>query len=823
MSIDLPASFYLGKRYDPATSRLLDEPLNYTARDLTTHAVIIGMTGSGKTGLGINLLEEAALDGVPALIIDPKGDLTNLLLNFPGLRPDDFLPWMERDAEGSAVAEAERTAARWKEGLAQWGIDGERMRRLREKTEFTIYTPGSEAGRAVNVLDALRRPSGNPDDDAEALRDKVQGIVSALLGLIGIEADPLRSREHILLSHLVENAWRAGKDMDLGALILAIQDPPVRKLGVFDLDTFFPAKDRFELAMALNAILAAPSFAPWLAGDPFDVDAFLRAPDGKPRHAIFYVAHLSDAERAFFIALLLQQVRAWMRVQPGSTALRALLYIDEMFGVLPPYPHNPPTKTPLLYLLKNARAFGLGLTLVTQNPIDLDYKALTNAGTWFIGKLQTQYDKARLLDGLQTVAGESGAALDRDGLNDLIGALAPRVFLYHNVHQPPPVPFQSRWAMSYLKGPLTRPQIRTLMRGDETARATVASESPPGLSAIPQLSPDIAQYYLPLPPAMPVEVPFDKLKARPGAELAVPPTPANYAGRVADGVEAPLAGPVAAPLFKPYLLGMATITFDDRRTGTRHSVNRARLLPPVDNGTPPDWAGGFDVPVARAELQTAPPAGARFAELPGGLANARKLAAAQKAFVQYLYRETRITVRQNRTLKIVEDPGANGGEFRQRCADAARVALATDEQKIKDKYSRQLDKLAARLQKEQADLSSDEKELEARKHEELWTNIESFASFFGLGRTYRPLSTASRRRRMTEQTASDLDTTRDTIAGLERQLAELRQSMDGDLLAARQRWIAAQDDIVELTLVPRKSDIAVDVFGIAWRANPPAA
>ncbi len=810
MSIDQPSSFYLGKKYDPATGRVLDEPLNYTARDLTTHAVIIGMTGSGKTGLGIALLEEAALDGVPALIIDPKGDLTNLLLNFPNLRPDDFLPWVEPDAAGgSPVAEAERTAAQWRDGLAQWGIDGARLRRLKEAAEFTIFTPGSETGRAVNVLDALRRPAGDWDGDAEMLRDRVQGMVSALLGLIGIEADPLRSREHILLSHLIEDAWRAGKDMNLGALILAIQDPPMRQLGVFDLDTFFPPKERFELAMALNAILAAPSFGAWLKGEPFDVDGFLRGSSGKPRHAIFYIAHLSDAEKTFFIALLLQQVRAWLRVQPGSGVLRALLYIDEMFGYLPPYPHNPPTKTPLLYLLKNARAFGLGLTLVTQNPIDLDYKALTNAGTWLIGKLQTQYDKARLLDGLQTVAGESGTALDRDQLSDLIGALAPRVFLYHNVHQPPPVAFQSRWAMSYLKGPLTRPQIRQLVHGADAAAA--AAPVAPGATVIPQIAPDIAQYYLPVPRAEPANAPRAEPANAPRAEPANAPR--------AEPVEAP----TEPPLFKPYLIGVATVTFDDRKTGTRHSMSHARLLPPGDNGAPPDWSGGIGVPLTRGDLQVTPPPGARFAELPGGFANPRKLAAAQKAFVQYLYREATITVRRNRALKIVEDPGANGGEFRQRCAEAARAALAADEQKIKLKYTKQLDRLAARLQKEQADLTTEQKELEARKHEELWTNIESFASFFGLGRTYRPLSTASRRRRMTEQTASDIETARDTIAALAQQLVELRRAMDAELAGARQRWVAAQDDIVELKLVPRKSDIAVDAFGIAWRADPPGA
>jgi hypothetical protein len=842
MSIELPASFYLGKKYDLKTSTLLDEPLNYSASDLTTHAVIVGMTGSGKTGLGISLLEEVALDGIPALIIDPKGDLTNLLLSFPQLRPEDFLPWIDSNpppnrqgsevaaaslpgaaaagGRDSLVAEAVRAAAEWNAGLAEWGIGGARIQRLRDSAEFTIYTPGSEAGVPVNILDALRVPPGGWESDPEDLREKIQGIVSAVLGLSGLETDPLRSREHILLSHLVEQAWRAGRDMDIEQLILGIQNPAMRKLGVFDLDTFFPPKDRFELAMALNSILAAPSFETWLKGVPFDIASFLWSSTGgsvKPRHSIFYIAHLSDAERMFFVSLLLQQVRSWMRAQPGTNNLRALLFFDELFGYLPPYPHNPSTKTPLLFVLKNARAYGLGLVLATQNPIDLDYKALTNAGTWFIGKLQTQYDKARLLDGLQTAAGESGAALDREQLNDVIGALSPRVFLYHNVHQPPPIAFKSRWAMSYLKGPLTRPQIRSLRartNGQAAAQtgalvepdsaapaaATVASAAPSAYASeqttISVVSPEIAQYYLPPAPARP-----DAATTQPANPPAVQPV-------------LPAANP---PMYLPYLLAVGTVTFDNRKTSTRHSVTQARLLSADQSGAPLDWANGELISLAARDLQTVPPAAARFAGLPKGFANPQKLDALQRAFVQYLYRESTLVLRLNKTLKIVENPDETEGAFRQHCAEAARVGLEAEQQKIKTKYAKQLDKLAERLQKQQNELSSEQKQLEGRKHEELWANIESIAAFLGFGRAYRPLSTASRRRRQTQVTASTIQESQDTIEGLKQKLNELQKELDSELQAARAKWIAAQDAIEELKLVPRKSDIHIDAFGIAWR------
>ncbi len=340
MDFEKLGSFYLGKEYDVATKELSDRLLMYDARDLTTHAICVGMTGSGKTGLCIDLLEEAAIDNVPALIIDPKGDITNLLLTFPDLNPGDFRPWINvDDARRKGLSEEEfaaKQAELWRKGLASWGEDGARIRMLRESADLVIYTPGSDAGVPVSILQSFAAPPLSWDTEAELLRERVQGTVSALLGLVGVDADPVRSREHILLSNLFEHFWRRGEDLDLPKLILAIQTPPIRQLGVFDIDTFFPQKERFELAIALNNIIAAPSFQSWLQGQPLDIAGFLSTPEGKPRHSIFYIAHLSDAERMFFVTMLLNQLVTWMRTQAGTTSLRALLYIDEVFGYFPP-------------------------------------------------------------------------------------------------------------------------------------------------------------------------------------------------------------------------------------------------------------------------------------------------------------------------------------------------------------------------------------------------------------------------------------------------------------------------------------------------------
>ncbi len=449
-------SFHLGQQFDLSNMETLDEEVHYESRDLTTHGVIVGMTGSGKTGLSINLLEEAALDNIPCIMIDPKGDLTNLLLQFPDLSPQDFLPWISPDEarlKGKSAEEyAKELAGEWKEGLRESNVEQSQIQELKDRAEYRIYTPGSEAGLPLSLLQSFEAPQG--DVLQEDKNQKVDAIASALLGLSGISADPVTSREHILIARILHHCWESPGDepLTLKQLIKLIQNPPFDEVGALDLETFYREKDRMKLAIALNNILASPGFSTWLQGEPLDLDRLLKPNGKKTKHLIFYLAHLDDTQRMFFVTLLLSEVLSWTRKQKGTTHLRALLYFDEVFGYLPPHPGNPPSKQPLMTLLKQARAFGVGVLLATQNPVDLDYKALSNAGTWFVGKLQTERDKARLLDGLESVAVEQGASANRAEIEKTISALGKRVFLYHNIHRGErPTLFRTRWALSYLR------------------------------------------------------------------------------------------------------------------------------------------------------------------------------------------------------------------------------------------------------------------------------------------------------------------------------------------------------------------------------------
>ena len=463
-------AFYLGRRFDMGAGKSTDELILYDSKDLTTHAVVVGMTGSGKTGLCLDLLEEAGIDKVPAIVIDPKGDISNLLLTFPDLSANDFLPWVDEgqaSRQGMTTAEfANNEAKKWSKGLQSWGQDGARIKKFRDTVDLQIFTPGSDSGRPVMILKSFAAPPQKILEDSDAFRERISSAVSGLLALLGIDADPIRSREHILISNILSAAWSTGRDLDLGQLIGEIQKPPFQRVGIMELDTFFPAKDRMELAMTINNLLASPSFSSWMIGEPLNVGKLLHTAEGKPRISIMSIAHLNDAERMFFVTILLNEVLAWMRTQAGTSSLRAILYMDEVFGYFPPTA-KPPSKQPMLTLLKQARAFGLGVVLATQNPVDLDYKGLSNTGTWFLGRLQTERDKARVIEGLEGAAANTGASFDRGEMEQILAGLGSRRFLMNNVHDDEPVVFETRWAMSYLRGPLTRSQIQSLVATEE--------------------------------------------------------------------------------------------------------------------------------------------------------------------------------------------------------------------------------------------------------------------------------------------------------------------------------------------------------------------
>ncbi|MDH4098532.1 MAG: ATP-binding protein, partial [Nitrospira sp.] len=630
--------FYLGRPYDMATKQAKPGWMLYDSKDLVTHAVCVGMTGSGKTGLCLALLEEAAIDGIPAIIIDPKGDLGNLMLTFPGLKGEDFQPWInEDDARKKGLAPADYAKAQaelWAKGLAGWQQDGARIQRLRDAAEVAIYTPGSNAGLPVSILKSFAAPAADVREDTELLRERISTTVTSLLGLLGIEADPIQSREHILLSTILDQTWKKEEDLDLAGLIHAIQSPPVSKIGVLEMESFFPSKDRFALAMKLNNLLAAPGFQTWLEGEALDIQSLLYTPTGKPRHAIFSIAHLNDAERMFFVTLLLSQMVGWMRAQSGTTSLRALLYMDEIFGYFPPVA-NPPSKLPLLTLLKQARAFGLGVVLATQNPVDLDYKGLANTGTWFIGRLQTERDKARVLEGLEGASVGAGQKFDRARMEQTLAGLGNRIFLMNNVHEDEPVVFETRWCLSYLRGPLTRTQIKTLMEPRRTEQRGLRTEtshsalSPqhPALKSRPMLPPDVPQQFVPVRGSKP------------------------------DGSDL---------VYAPMLLGSSQIRFFDSKSGIDSIQDVAVMATITDSPIAVDWDRATMVDLAMADLEQNPEEGAPFLVLPAGAGKAKSYADWNRDFGGWLFRTQKVELFRSPSTKAVSKPGESERDFRVR-------------------------------------------------------------------------------------------------------------------------------------------------------------
>src|SRR5262245_21445016 len=665
--------FYLGRRWDPKARKTLPELLLYDSKDLTTHGVCVGMTGSGKTGLCIGLLEEAAIDGIPALAIDPKGDLANLALAFPSLAPADFLPWMDPDEakrQGLTPQQlAEKTAASWRKGLEDWDQDAGRIARFREACEIAIYTPASKAGRPLALLRAFTAPPQAVVDDEEALRARVQGAVSGLLALAGIESDPMQGREHILLSQLVQRAWAAGKDLDLAGLIQGVQRPPFDKVGVLDLESFFPAKDRAGLALALNNVLASPGAAAWAEGEPLDIQKLLWTPAGKPRIAVLSIAHLSDAQRMFFVTTLLSEVLAWMRTQSGTGSLRALVYMDEIFGYFPPTA-APPSKLPMLTLLKQARAFGVGVLLATQNPVDLDYKGLANAGTWFIGRLQTERDKLRVLDGLQGAMDAASHAFDRQEMDRLLSGLGSRVFLLNNVHEDAPELFQTRWTLSYLRGPLDKEQIKLLGAGQPAGGASAPSA--PAAPARPATTGGGGRR-----PVLPAGV----------SEAFLPATPGS-----------------GALSYRPAILGQARLHYVDKKSAV-DAWQSVALLAPVD-GTSVEWSEGTDLPGdAGTGLGNALAEGATFEEPPAAVTNARAWTEWKKSLAAALYQSRPLKLFRCDSLDEVSTPGESLSEFKARLAHSGREQRDADVEALRKKWAPKLQTLQNTVQRAQKTLA----------------------------------------------------------------------------------------------------------------------
>jgi hypothetical protein len=806
--------FYIGRDFDPQSGETTARTTHYDPDDLTTHAVVVGMTGSGKTGLCVDVMEEAALNGLPALMIDPKGDITNLLLHFPDLAPQDFQPWVDADQarrEDKTVEEvAESTADLWRNGLAKWDIQGDRLQVLQDSVQFTIFTPGSDAGVPVSILASLEAPPIPWDDNEELLREKIAATVTAVLGLVGMhDIDPVRSREHILLSNIFETAWSQGKGLDLGELILQTQNPPFSKLGVFDVNTFFPEKERFDLAMLLNNILAAPAFQVWLEGEPLEIQSLLYTADGRPRHSIFYIAHLADTERMFFVTLLFSAMEAWMRSKAGTTSLRSLLYFDEIFGYLPPT-QNPPSKEPMLRMLKQARAFGVGLVLVTQNPVDLDYKGLSNTGTWFVGKLQTDQDKQRLLDGLQGAAPD----MDRGTYDKLISSLGKRVFLLHNVHEKEPQLFQTRWAMNYLAGPLTRAQIPAAnqLAGEP---ALVGSVQPGSRTRQPE--PAIQPAAVPVEQSGEVDLPGSTTRpAIPGsvAEYFLPNNLSFSEAFAAAGTAMSADAESLGMLYRPALLAQARIRYLNRKYDLDHEQENTTLSLEPDRRGVMRWeqasAGNIDLDA----LDDQPDPRARYASLEAPLSEVKTMKSMERDFQDWNYHNSSVTLRANEELDIYAGPEVSQAEFRRLCSDAAQEGLGAEIDKIEDKYDRKIDTVVNRLKREQRELEEDQSELSQRKMEEYGTHAETVLSLFG--RRKKSLSRSLSKRRMTEKAEADVKESIQAIEEYEKQIKSIQVDKEEALQETQERWEEIASQVSEIEVTPYKKDILVELFGVAW-------
>ena len=823
------SNFYLGRAYDPAEQTVTNDQVTYDPADLTTHAVVTGMTGSGKTGLCIALLEEAALKGIPAIIIDPKGDLTNLVLHFPDLLPDDFKKWIDPDLARRAGKThdqvAMETALNWHNGLSEWGITQERLLALKNSAQFAIFTPGSDSGIPVSVLSSLAAPEISWDENREALREKIASTVTALLGLVGYEdIDPLRSREHILLSNIFEYEWSQGKDVILKELVLQTQTPPFPNLGAFPVDTFFPAKDRMELAMGLNNILASPAFETWRSGQSLDVGSMLYTNDKRPRHNIFYLAHLSDTERMFFITLLLAAVETWMRTQKGATSLRALLYMDEIYGYLPPQ-RNPASKQPLLRMLKQARAFGLGLLLATQNPVDVDYKALSNAGTWMIGKLQTEQDKDRLLDGLESAAG----GVSRGEFDKLISSLGKRVFVLHNIHAKQPQLFQSRWAMNYLAGPLTRMQIPDL---NKLANADAMLQTQPKPVSTPQSfsapEPESPSLMATAPQRPTVNRKSEIVNQKLEGSQTKPTVPAgikeyflpqNYSlpeAFKAANQPMPPEAMIEGVIYRPALIASAQVRLLDRKLGVDSEVSRAAFVQTPEKRGSVRWDEFKINGHALENAETSPGPSSRFGTIDAPLNDAKLMAALQKDFADWVYRNSSVQARANETLKVYAGPDVSRADFMRACADAAANARDKEFEKLAAKIDRQITMLENKLSREERELRQDEAELAQRKMEAMGTHAENVLGLFTGSRSTRKLSSSLTKHRMTEQAKAEVDESIEAIAEFKKQLAGLdkeRLRLAEDVNA---KWGHVVTEVTEVTVTPKKTDVFVSLFGVAW-------
>jgi len=783
---------YLGRELSLNDEQSHGLPLLYKSKNLTTHGVIIGMTGSGKTGRGLGVIEEAIMDDIPSIIIDPKGDMANLLLTFPALRADDFAPWVD-PAEASrknlsVEAFAQKTAETWKSGLLSWGQGESRIRTLSEKANATVFTPGSSSGVPVSIVSGFSAPAADVLGDQDTLNSLVGSTATSLLSLINVEGDPLTSKEHILVSSILLHYWRQGDDLSIESLIGAIVNPPFDKVGVFGLSHFFPQAERMKLAMLLNNVIASPSFASWMIGEPLDIQRMLYGDDGRPRTSIFSIAHLGESERMFFVTLLLNAMIGWMRRQQGTSSLKALLYMDEIFGYFPPS-RNPPSKKPMLLLLKQARAFGIGVVLSTQNPVDLDYKGLSNIGTWFVGRLQTSQDQNRVLDG---IVGASDGQLDRATVKRLLSDMKGRQFLLTSAHLDEPLMFETRWVMSYLKGPISLLEIGKLMAGRQGDEMKLTGD---------QLSPPSAR--------------SDMLTKRPAL--------------ISEGVEQRYYQPPLLTediVFEPWLAGSATVRFYNASRNIDELKQCDLRLYLDESFREAQWEEGELLEIDLDTCQDSAPADSSFYELPEIFTSMRHLGRLKKEFSDFLYQTERLQLMKAPAVKLESRPGDSEADFRVRIADHMREKKEDAAEKLLAKFKVKRERLEKKLNTALVKIEKEKGDVTAKTTDTLLSiGTAVLGAFFGRkalsSSTITKTASGIRKAGQVAKEKGDVQRAQEAVADIENMIQVLNEEQVEMLEKLVDQYDPAQVEIETFAIKPRRSDIFDLQLCVLWEMIPP--
>ncbi|MEM9410431.1 MAG: DUF87 domain-containing protein [Planctomycetota bacterium] len=787
-------AFYLGREYDLANQISLDDLILYDSKDLTTHAVVVGMTGSGKTGLCLGLLEEAGMDRIPAIVIDPKGDIANLLLTFPDLQPNDFAPWVDESQaarEGVSLEQfAASEASKWKKGLESWGQSGQRIKNLRDNVEMRVYTPGSNAGRPVTILKSFDAPHESVISDSDALRERISSATSGLLALLGLDADPIRSREHIFISNILDRCWRQGENLDLGQLIGHIQSPPFEQVGVMQLETFFPAKDRMALAMTLNNLLASPSFSSWMTGESLNIKSLLHNEDGKPCISIMSIAHLNDNERMFFVTILLNEILSWMRSQAGTSSLRAILYMDEVFGYFPPT-QNPPSKQPMLTLLKQARAYGLGVVLATQNPVDLDYKGLSNTGTWFLGRLQTERDKARVLEGLEGASAQTGSSFDRGEMEKILAGLGSRRFLMNNVHDDEPVIFETRWAMSYLRGPLTRNQIQKLVEQQDPTASELKEPKPAGPAKQEKIRPQ---------------------PAKQDPRILIPGEIEQRYATITRRIE-----PDTRLVYRPALFATGRLHYVRASYKVDHWVEKS-FLPSVNEDAMPNeiWTDSEMEMDAVLDFDREAGSDAEFAEVPSDFFSSKNYKIWQKELKSHLYRDFALTIWRCKKLKLYSEAEETLGDFKVRIEQKVSELRDAEMAKLRKKYQSKFQTLKDRIRRAEDKVEREEEQYQQSRTSSIISIGQTIMGAVLGRRTSRSAGTSIRSYGRAGKEKADIQRAKDSLEDLTVRYEDLESEFNVSLEELEDKIHVDSLEFEELTLAPRKSDLSVEEFCVCW-------